>query len=220
MSKGKNLILLGPPGAGKGTQAENLVTKFGLVQLSTGDMLREAVASGSEIGKKAKEIMEAGQLVPDEVVVGIISDRLDADDVKAGFILDGFPRTEAQAESLDALLADKGLALNCVVEMQVDDAALTERIVGRFSCAKCGAGYHDTFKQPKQDGVCDSCGSTEFKRRADDNEETVKSRLQAYHQQTAPLVKYYEGKGLLRSVDGMANIDAVGQAIENLVAAG
>ncbi len=220
MTGPRNLILLGPPGAGKGTQAEMLVGKFGLVQLSTGDMLRAAVASGSEVGKKAKAIMEAGDLVPDDVVVGIISDRLDEDDVKSGFILDGFPRTEAQAESLTALLEEKGLNLNCVIEMKVDDEPLVKRVTGRFSCAKCGAGYHDEFKQPKKDGICDNCGSTEFKRRADDNEETVTSRLAAYHTQTAPLVDYYGRTGLLRTVDGMASIDEVSAAIETLVAAG
>ncbi|MGB0921070.1 MAG: adenylate kinase [Alphaproteobacteria bacterium] len=220
MSEARNLILLGPPGAGKGTQAEMLVAKFGLVQLSTGDMLRAAVASGSEVGLKAKAIMEAGDLVPDDVVVGIISDRLDEDDVKNGFILDGFPRTEAQAESLTALLEEKGLSLNCVIEMQVDDAPLVKRITGRFSCGNCGAGYHDEFKQPKQAGVCDNCGGSEFKRRADDNEETVTSRLAAYHKQTAPLVEYYGRKNLLRTVDGMAAIEDVSAAIETLVAAG
>ncbi len=214
-----NLILLGPPGAGKGTQAEKLVKDRGLVQLSTGDMLRAAVASGSEIGQKAKSIMDAGKLVPDEVVVGIISDRLDADDVQNGFILDGFPRTTAQAEALDTLLDDKGFTLHHVIEMKVDDAALVERITGRFSCAKCGAGYHDSFKKPAQDGVCDNCGSTEFKRRADDNEEAVKTRLEAYHAQTAPLIDYYGQAGLLRSVDGMAAIDEVSRQIDELVAA-
>lgn len=216
---GLNLILLGPPGAGKGTQAEKLVKERGLVQLSTGDMLRAAVASGSEIGQKAKAIMDAGKLVPDEVVVGIISDRLEADDVKQGFILDGFPRTTAQAEALDTLLADKGFTLDHVVEMQVDDTALVERITGRFSCAKCGAGYHDTFKRPEKDGVCDVCGSTEFKRRADDNEDAVKTRLEAYHAQTAPLIDYYKKAGLLRTVDGMAAIDEVSRQIDELVAA-
>jgi len=216
---GLNLILLGPPGAGKGTQAEKLVKERGLVQLSTGDMLRAAVASGSDIGQKANEIMDAGKLVPDEVVVGIISDRLDEDDVQSGFILDGFPRTTAQAEALDKLLAEKGFTLNHVIQMKVDDDALVERITGRFSCANCGAGYHDTFKQPAKEGVCDKCGSTEFKRRADDNEEAVKTRLEAYHAQTAPLIDYYGKAGLLRTVDGMAAIDEVSRQISGLVAA-
>ncbi|CAE7593494.1 secY [Symbiodinium microadriaticum] len=209
-----NLILLGPPGAGKGTQAETLVRDRGLVQLSTGDMLRAAVASGSEVGQKAKAIMEAGDLVPDEVVIGIISDRLDEDDVKSGFILDGFPRTTAQAEALSGLLSDKGLNLDHVIEMKVDDGALVARITGRFSCANCGAGYHDEFKKPAKDGVCDQCGSTEFKRRADDNADAVKTRLKAYHGETAPLIDFYKTAGLLRSVDGMAAIEEVARQIE------
>ena len=212
-----NLILLGPPGAGKGTQAERLQKTKGLIQLSTGDMLRAAVASGSEIGLKAKEIMEAGGLVPDEVVIGIISDRLDQDDAKNGVILDGFPRTTGQAQALDTLMAEKGMSLSAVIEMKVDDGALIERITGRFSCAKCGTGYHDTFKRPSKDGVCDECGSTEFKRRADDNEEAVRTRLEAYHEQTAPLIDYYGKAGLLKSVDGMASIDEVSRQIEALL---
>lgn len=217
----QNIILIGPPGAGKGTQAERLVKNRGMVQLSTGDMLREAVASGSEIGQKAKAVMDSGALVSDDIVVGIISDRLDQADVqKGGFILDGFPRTTVQAEALDGLLADKGITLNHVINMEVDMNALVERITGRFACAKCGAGYHDSFKQPKTDGVCDECGSTEFKRRADDNEEAVKTRLDAFQTQTAPLIDYYSDSGLVRSVDGMAAIDAVSKEIEALFAAG
>lgn len=212
-----NLILLGPPGAGKGTQAERLQKTKGLIQLSTGDMLRAAVASGSEIGLKAKEIMEAGGLVPDEVVIGIISDRLDQDDAKKGVILDGFPRTTGQAKALDTLMAEKGMSLASVIEMKVDDGALIERITGRFSCAKCGTGYHDSFKPPAKDGVCDECGSTEFKRRADDNEEAVRTRLEAYHEQTAPLIDYYGNAGMLKSVDGMASIDEVSRQIEALL---
>jgi len=214
-----NLILLGPPGAGKGTQARRIEDGHGLIQLSTGDMLRAAVAAGTEIGNRAKAIMERGELVPDEVVISIISERLDADDVKGGFILDGFPRTVAQAEALDGLLAEKGLKLDAVIEMAVDDEALVKRITGRFTCAKCGKGYHDEFERPKTDGQCDQCGGTEFKRRADDNEETVRSRLEAYHAQTAPLLPYYGEKGVLRTIDGMADIDDVSRQIEGVLKA-
>ncbi|WP_431856135.1 adenylate kinase [Azospirillum sp.] len=212
-----NLILLGPPGAGKGTQARRLEDARGLVQLSTGDMLRALVASGSPLGQQAKEIMTAGKLVPDELVIQMISDRIDQPDVKAGFILDGFPRTVAQAEALDRMLADKGLKLDHVIEMKVDDAALTERITGRYTCAKCGKGYHDSFEKPAVAGVCDVCGSTEFKRRADDNAETVKTRLDQYHAQTAPILPYYRDRGVLKSVDGMADIDVVTEQIAAIV---
>ena len=202
-----NLIVLGPPGAGKGTQAQRLEAAYNVVQLSTGDMLRAEVSSGSELGKKAKEIMEAGGLVPDGLIIDMISGRIDQDDCKNGFILDGFPRTVPQAEALDIMLEDKGLKLDFVIEMQVDDEAMVARITGRYTCSKCGAGYHDTNLKPKTEGVCDKCGSTDFTRRADDNAETVRARLQAYHEQTAPIISYYGDNGTLQSIDGMAAID-------------
>jgi adenylate kinase len=203
------LILLGPPGAGKGTQAKLIEESRGIVQLSTGDMLRAAVAAGTEIGKKAKGVMERGELVSDDIVIGIISDRLDEPDCASGFILDGFPRTVEQAEALETLLAEKGKNLDVVIEMKVEDEPLVKRITGRFTCGDCGEGYHDEFKRPASDGVCDKCGSRNFKRRADDNEETVRSRLSAYHAQTAPLIDFYGAKGLLKSIDGMADINEV-----------
>jgi adenylate kinase len=212
-----NLILLGPPGAGKGTQAQHLQHERGLVQLSTGDMLRAAAASGSDVGEKAKALMDAGKLVPDDVVVRIIEDRIQEEDCNGGFILDGFPRTTAQAEALDRMLAHNGMRLDLVIEMQVDDAVLVERITGRYSCAKCGAGYHDVFQKPKVEGVCDRCGSTEFVRRADDSVETVKQRLAAYHKQTEPIIPYYRQKGVLKGVDGMAPIEEVTRQIEVLI---
>ena len=212
-----NLILLGPPGAGKGTQAQALVKSRGLVQLSTGDMLRAAVDAGSEIGTKAKAIMEAGELVPDDIVVGIIADRIDQPDCANGFILDGFPRTTAQAEALDAMLAEKGLRLDTVIEMTVDKSALVRRLTARFSCAKCGAGYNDQSKPTKVDGICDVCGGTELIRRADDREATVRARFAAYAAQTAPLLPFYRAKGILTQVDGMAGMDEVGRQIEALL---
>jgi len=209
-----NLILLGPPGAGKGTQADLLKQRYGLIQLSTGDMLRAAVASGSELGKRVKAIMEAGQLVPDDIMIEMISQRIEQPDCAKGFILDGFPRTTRQAEALDAMLAKKGTKLGRVIELKVDDDALVARISGRFACGKCGAGYHDTFRPPKKAGVCDACGSTEFVRRKDDRPETVAARLKAYHAQTAPLSAYYGARGLLVQVDGMAEIPEVFRQIE------
>jgi adenylate kinase len=212
-----NIILLGPPGAGKGTQAQRLQAERGMVQLSTGDMLRAAVASGSELGKKAKGIMEKGELVPDALMVGLIEDRIAQPDAAKGFILDGFPRTEAQAKALDEMLARAGRKLDRVVEMEVDEKALTERIVGRFTCARCGAGYHDKFKRPKVDGVCDVCGGKEFTRRKDDNAETMKTRMAAYRAQTEPLLPYYRARGVLRTVDGMAPMDEVYRQISGVL---
>ena len=212
-----NIILLGPPGAGKGTQARILMEGTGLVQLSTGDMLRAAVAAGSEVGRKARAVMEAGQLVSDEIVIGVVSDRLDEPDTKTGVIFDGFPRTAAQAEALDRLLAAKGLVLDAVVSMEVDDDLLVDRVSGRFTCAACGEGYHDTHKMPAVEGVGDKCGATEFKRRPDDNAETVRARLAAYHADTAPLIGYYTGTGKLQTGDGMADIGAVTRAIREVL---
>lgn len=215
-----NLILLGPPGAGKGTQAARLESLYGLKQLSTGDMLRAAVASGSALGQEVKGIMERGELVSDTIIVRMIAERIGAADCKNGFILDGFPRTVPQAEALDRMLGEKGLKLDHVVELQVDDAALVARISGRFSCAKCGANYHDTNRKPRQDGICDACGSAEFIRRKDDNAATVATRLKAYHSQTAPLLPYYKGRGALESVDGMASIEAVAGALDRIIGKG
>jgi adenylate kinase len=212
-----NIVLLGPPGAGKGTQARRMQDDYGLIQLSTGDMLRAAVAAGTPLGLKAKKIMEAGQLVPDDLIVGMIADRIAQPDCKGGFILDGFPRTVPQAQALDMMLSDRRQKLDYVIEMKVDDAALIDRVSGRFSCAKCGAGYHDRHKPTAKPGVCDVCGSTNFTRRADDNAETIKARLAAYHAQTAPILPYYQGKGILKSVDGMAPIEAVGAAISRIL---
>ncbi len=211
------VILLGPPGAGKGTQAQHIAERFKIAQLSTGNMLRAAIAAGTEVGARAEAIMERGELVPDDIVVSIIADRIDHPDCANGAILDGFPRTLAQAEALDEMLAEKKLGLDHVIEMKVDEGALVERISGRFACADCGVGYHDRFKPTKVEGVCDSCGSSEFSRRPDDNEETVKSRLAAYRAQTAPLLPYYRRKGVISEVDGMAGIDDVWQQIDQVL---
>ena len=208
-----NLVLLGPPGAGKGTQAARLKERYGVAHLSTGDMLREAVAAGSELGKEAEGIMARGQLVPDGLINRLVAERIARPDCARGFILDGFPRTTAQAKALDDLLAERSLKLDAVIEFAVDDDALVERIAGRYACAKCGALYHDSSKPTKVPGKCDACGSTEFVRRADDKPETVRARLQAYHEQTAPLLPYYRAKGLLVTVDGMADIEHVSEQI-------
>ena len=204
-----NLILMGPPGAGKGTQSQRIEKSHGIVQLSTGDMLRAEVASGSDLGKEAKDVMESGGLVSDELIIAMISSRINQDDCKKGFILDGIPRTTPQAEALDAMLTEKGLMIEHVIEMKVDDEAMVKRITGRFTCAECGAGYHDEFQKPKKEGVCDQCGGSEFTRRADDNAETVRGRLQADHEQTAPILSYYNEKGAVKSIEGMASIDEV-----------
>ena len=211
------LILLGPPGAGKGTQAQRIVEKYNIPQLSTGDMLRAAVTAGTEVGKRAKAVMDAGKLVSDDIVIAIVSERIDAPDCAKGFILDGFPRTLVQADATEAMLAAKGISLSKVIEIRVDDEVLAARVSGRYTCANCGTGYHDENLKPKVDGVCDKCGSTHFKRRPDDNAETVRTRLQAYYKETAPLIGYYYAKGKLASVDGMAEIDDVTAAIENIV---
>jgi adenylate kinase len=209
-----NIILLGPPGAGKGTQATRLVQGRGMMQLSTGDMLRAAVKAGTPTGLKAKSVMDAGQLVSDEIVSGIIGEALDGLAPETGAIFDGYPRTHAQAVSLDGLLAERGRKLDHVIELMVDEDALVERIVGRFTCATCGAGYHDHFHRPKVDGTCDVCGGHEFKRRPDDNEETVRTRMAEYRGKTAPILPYYEAKDLVSRIDGMADIADVGAAID------
>ena len=203
------LILLGPPGAGKGTQARMLEERFGLVQLSTGDLLRAAVAEGTEAGKRAKAVMDAGELVSDEIVIAILRDRLDQPDCARGVILDGFPRTTVQAQALDALLDERGQRIDAAISLEVDDAAMVERISGRYTCATCGEGWHDSFKTPTEPGVCDKCGGTEFKRRADDKAETVAARLEAYNAQTAPLVAYYDKTGALSRIPAMGAIDEI-----------
>ena len=218
MSSPTVLILLGPPGAGKGTQARMLEEDFGLVQLSTGDLLRAAVASGSAAGQQARAVMESGGLVSDDIVLAILRDRMTQPDVARGIILDGFPRTDAQAAALDGLLAGAGQRVNAAISLEVDDEAMIGRVSGRFTCGGCGEGYHDTFKLPAAAGVCDKCGGTGFKRRADDTAGTVRERLKAYHAQTAPLISYYDGKGVLKRIDAMGDIAAIRQTLGTIVA--
>lgn len=217
MTQPINLILLGPPGAGKGTQARMLEEGFGLIQLSTGDLLRGAVAAGSPAGLAAKAVMEKGELVSDEIVLAVLKERLDQPDVAAGTILDGFPRTAAQAAALDTLLSDRGQKIDAAISLKVDDAAMVTRVSGRYTCGSCGEGYHDEFKQPATEGVCDKCQSTEFKRRADDNAETVRTRLEAYHAQTAPLIDYYGARDALTEVPAMGAIDEIASTLSEIV---
>ena len=213
-----NIVLLGPPGSGKGTQAKRLEKAHRMVHLSTGDMLRDVANSGSELGRRTKEVMDAGKFISDEIMIRMISERIDQPDCQEGFVLDGFPRTTRQAEALDEMLAEKSLKLASVIEMKVDEAVLIERITGRFSCLACGAGYHERYQRPAVEGRCDTCGGTEFKRRADDDEATIRARLAVYREQTAPILPYYQSRGLLRSVDGMAPIDEVTEQIEAALA--
>jgi len=212
-----NIILLGPPGAGKGTQAQSLVAERGMVQLSTGDMLRDARKADTPLGHQVAAVMDSGALVSDEIVSALIDEKLGNMKPDQGAIFDGYPRTAQQAESLDALLAQHGRALDHVIELEVNEDALVDRITGRFTCAKCGTGYHDRYKLPKVEGVCDVCGSTEFKRRADDNEETVRTRMAEYRAKTAPILPLYEARGIVSRVDGMAPMDNVTDGIRAIL---
>ena len=212
-----NLILVGPPGAGKGTQAQRLVDTYGLVQLSTGDMLRSEVASGSDLGMRAKKIMDDGRLVPDDLMIAMISKQIDAENGSGGIILDGFPRTTGQAEALDVMLDTKGIKMDHVIQLEVDEDAIVARLSGRFACSSCGTGYHDIYAKPEVEGVCDKCGATEFARRSDDNAETVRSRLAAYNEQTAPILPYYEEKGSLKRVNGLAGMEIVFGEIREII---
>jgi adenylate kinase len=213
------LILLGPPGAGKGTQAQRIVEKHGIPQLSTGDMLRAAVVAETDVGKRAKAVMDAGKLVSDDIVIAIVSERIDQPDCANGFILDGFPRTLVQADATEKMLSNKGLDLSAVIELRVDDKELVRRVSGRYSCAQCGTVYHDSDRKPSGEGVCDKCGSTHFKRRPDDNAETMTQRLEVYYKETSPLIGYYYAKGKLKTVNGMAEMDTVTADIETILSA-
>jgi adenylate kinase len=213
-----NLILLGPPGSGKGTQAKRIEQKYGAVQLATGDMLRAVTRSGSVLGTEVKSIMDSGRLVPDAILIAMIAERIAEPDCRNGFTLDGFPRTVPQAEALDAMLCERGLKLDHVILFEVDEAALIDRLSGRFTCRTCGASYHDRYNRPRVEGVCDICGGRDFERRADDRPEAVKTRFEAYRQQTAPILPYYRARGILRQIDGMADIDTVTREIDRLMA--
>ncbi|MBV8888270.1 MAG: adenylate kinase [Alphaproteobacteria bacterium] len=213
-----NLILLGPPGAGKGTQAKRIEQRHGVVQLATGDMLRAATSRGTPLGLRVKGIMDSGQLVPDDIIVAMIAERIAEPDCNAGFILDGFPRTVPQAEALDAMLAARDLRLDHVILMEVDEPVLVDRISGRFTCQRCGASYHERYHRPRVEGICDICGSTDLVHRRDDRPEAVAARLEVYRRQTAPILPYYRERGILRSVDGMADIDTVAKQIEGVLA--
>lgn len=212
-----NLIFLGPPGAGKGTQARSIEDTYGLVQLSTGDMLRERIASGDALGQKVKAVLDTGALVSDDIMIELIEKRIEQEDCAQGFILDGFPRTEEQAKALDEMLSRKGKKIDSVLRLMVDEEALIERVTGRYTCAKCGEGYHDKFKKPAVAGICDVCGGVEFKRRSDDNEESMRHRLKVYHDQTMPIIPFYEEKGLIEEVDGMKDIKDVAQDINAII---
>jgi adenylate kinase len=212
-----NIILLGPPGSGKGTQAKRIAQNHAVTQLATGDMLRAATLSGSELGLRVKSIMDSGQLVPDDIIIDMIADRIEQTDCRSGFVLDGFPRTLAQAQALDQMLARRNHRLDHVIEFEVDEAALVDRLAGRFTCQQCGASYHERDNRPKVDGVCDACGGCEFICRADDRPETVRARLDVYHRQTAPILPYYRERGILRPIDGMAEIDLVTREIEKIL---
>ena len=212
-----NLILLGPPGSGKGTQAKRIEQNHSIPQLATGDMLRAATLSGNEFGLRVKSIMDSGLLVPDDVIIDMIADRIAQPDCRNGFILDGFPRTLAQAQTLDKMLAERGRRLDHVIEFDVDEAALVDRLAGRFTCQQCGASYHERDNRPRVDGICDACGGCEFICRADDRPETVRARLDVYHRQTAPILPYYRERGILCRVDGMAEIDKVTSEIEKIL---
>ncbi len=212
-----NIILLGAPGAGKGTQARQLEEKYGLIQLSTGDMLREAIKRGEPLGQQAKKIMDAGNLVPDDFMIKMIEERIEQSDCAKGFILDGFPRTVPQAEALDEMLAEKKKSLDAVIELEVDEEKLIERVAGRFTCSKCGQGYHDKFKPTKKPYICDQCGGSEFTRRTDDNAGTMKARLKAFKDQTAPILPYYKNRGVLKSVNGMTAMEDVFKALERVL---